>query len=360
MANCIPGASDEIPTTSTSRCALFLKLWQSCQSGSYLSYFVVLAVNVAVAGFLLASCPSSNPFLFFGLSLAGFGSGAVAVFLKDRRVASGHARSACGYAIVNWFQCMLSLVQFHVHACSSSDLVKLFVRSARWVLYLICLCWMQSLIAGRLRLLERASHQKYRSQCVRRLTWTQLLGVAVASLAYCIGDLLQSIQAELGPSMAAEGVGDVALMWTWLCSLTASMVAICSLVQSLLQLHMVLVTAKLQDTATSAKSFLRRARRFAALQVMGVSFSLVLTSLSLASFLWNSISEDDSPVAWALQALDSFGNAATVLLLSGSHRLPALSQRMSCHVRPVQHRAVPAKETESGMLLRGYENMDLR
>ncbi|CAE7409902.1 unnamed protein product [Symbiodinium pilosum] len=77
---------------------------------------------------------------------------------------------------------------------------------------------------------------------------------------------------------------------------------------------------------------------------MGVSFSLVLTSLSLASFLWNSISEDDSPVTWALQALDSFGNAATVLLLSGSHRLPALSQRMSRHVRPVQHRAVPAKE----------------
>ncbi|CAE7419857.1 BMY1, partial [Symbiodinium pilosum] len=106
---------------------------------------------------------------------------------------------------------------------------------------------------------------------------------------------------------------------------------------------------------------------FALLQLLGVSFSLVLTICAVPAALVTSLTLHDTVyhlgqelpwlnwVAVTIQALDSLGNAIAALLLSGSHRLsekgiepiPAGQARrqICCQVRHAKPRAVLAKET---------------
>ena len=109
------------------------------------------------------------------------------------------------------------------------------------------------------------------------------------------------------------------------------MVAIYGLTQSFLQLRRVLRVAKLDSVSFVVRSSLRRAQRLAAAQVIGVSSSLMFTTLAFASLCiayfhltrhgW--VPTLQAYILNVLMALDFLGNATAVILLSGSHRLHA-------------------------------------
>ena len=146
--------------------------------------------------------------------------------------------------------------------------------------------------------------------------------------------------------------------------------AICSLGQSFIHLRRVLHRAKLAAASVAAVRSLTRAQRFAFVQVIGVSFSLVLTILALPAAVLTSFGHDlmgydgapirDSrlvvPVSWGgllVQLVDSLGNAVAVLLLSGSHRLHEEDSQPSQNLQgisgcncPAQPRAIPAQKRE--------------
>ena len=132
------------------------------------------------------ACLFAYKFAFFGLILASFGAGSVAAFLWKR--ATAHARSACGYAVVNWFQSILGSLTFlkgpfdSLYGCrygflpAERDFVYDFhvvVVCCRAALYLLGLFWMQMLIAARLSLLEQTLSRKYCSGCFRKLVFAQ-------------------------------------------------------------------------------------------------------------------------------------------------------------------------------------------
>ena len=310
-------------------------------------------------------CPFPRKASFPGLQLASAGAGFAAAFLNKRAGASSHVRSACGYATINWLQSLFlpaSLVQnLDGQASSSSNLDCGYMlsdwRSAlvafRLVLYLVGLFWMQLLVAGRLDLLEQTSKQNYCSSCLRKLVWMQACVTAVAALL----PLGFGGQVEVTLlSMTFNGTFLVGSL-SFVCNVGASALAIYALTQSFLQMRRVLRLAEMEDTPVAVQSSLKQAKRFTALQVMGVAFSLVLTVVVLSVALWSlrldTMATRDT-FTWLLavvQCFDSFGNAFAALLLSGSHRLPKLqpnqaSQEMSCCKCEKEPLAGVAKVTE--------------
>ena len=346
---------------------------------------MVFVVNVAVAAALFPRqyfvdvdaddmyprrCSSLERCFFFGQSFASFGAGCVAAFLRKRARDSAHVRSACGYATVNWFQSIIATLTFMRYGgllcetsiaiggpcCRYGVMPTIAVANvagqvavySRFVLYVIVWIWMQLLVAARLDLLEQSSNQKLCGRCFRNLVWMQALG----------GILLVFLLVFLY-AIASVGSLLVIVGFTWLCNMAASTVAIYSLIQCCLQLAKVLRLA--EGSSSAAASFLRPARRLAALQVMGVSASLVSTSLVMPAIFVNMlmsnyvrdhhVGEVVASVMVLVQVLDCLGNAIAVLLLSGSHRLPAsqpgqTSQRMSCCEGPPQRKALPAKKAK--------------
>ena len=75
--------------------------------------------------------------------------------------------------------------------------------------------------------------------------------------------------------MSLIAIGGITLLCNW----AASIVAICSFQKSYLELRRICRLAEANEASISARSSLRRARRFAGLQGLGVSFSLVFTLL---------------------------------------------------------------------------------
>ena len=238
------------------------------------------------------------------------------------------------------------------------------------------------LIATRLELLDRTSNQKGFSRCFRRLVWLQAVGVMML-ICFSMWFFLETV-GFTDQSKASEAVLlkiephpwsmrqrwmflciAVLVIFVWLCNVAASTVAVRGLYQCFSQLTRILRQAK--STSTAAWSSLRRARRLAALQVVGVSVSLVSTSLLLPAAFYTSggllLLYDDSGddgiwwdecLLWVtslVQFVDSSGNAVAVLLLSGSHRLwsedsqpSQSSQRMSCCECPTRPKAASATE----------------
>ena len=240
-------------------------------------------------------CPLKVRLFFFGLMLSSFAAGCVAAFLVRRAEASDHTKWACGYAIINWIQAMLGSLGMNNPAVVGNcrygvippgwELGGTFWYSAlalcRLLLYLVAAFWMQTLIASRLDLLEQSSNRNYRSSCFRRLMWAQVFGAAgvllpIAGIIYQMntGDIYSYsiLTTSLTSLMAIGGI-------TLLCNAAASIVAICSFRKSYSELRRVSRLAEANEAPISARSSLRRARRFAGLQGLGVSFSLVFTLL---------------------------------------------------------------------------------
>ena len=315
----------------------------------------------------------SNFDFFFGLMLSSLGAGCVAAFLVRRAEASGHTKRACGYGIVNWIQAMLGSLgmtspgwgwcRYGVIPGSGGEMWWVYPQEylgggacrygvipenlwggdiwlsalalCRLLLYLVASFWMQTLIASRLDLLEQSSNRNYRSSCFRRLMWAQVFGTAVALLPIAgmvhetiFGDIYSESSILVTSAMSLSAIGGITL----LCNVAASIVAICSFRKSYLELRRICRLAEANEASISARSSLRRARRFAGLQGLGVSFSLLFTfllvparvvSMLLVYENYDAFNGYDSlqVVLFLIQAFDALGNAVAVLLLSGSHRM---------------------------------------
>ena len=373
MAKFISEWSDESSATSTtsSRFAGFLKLWQRWRPGSYFLVFVVNGTATALlwprfwveAGGDDMPCWDAAVFLVV-LMFASLGAGCAAAFLSKRIGASVHAKLACGYAVINWFQSIFASMSVPRVECTygfaSLSTLRWFpvLACCRLALYFFCVIWMQMLIISRLDVLEQASRQNYRSSCIRTLVRVQVCNATAATLGLGFVTLIDSVPEVLF----------VSLLLAPLCfcvNLAACVLAICSLMQTFLQMHRVLHLVDHASIAPTASSSLRRARRFALLQATGVCLSLVLTILvfPVAYLGWTPIwmkrmtrmitdrRQTLLLVIVLVQAADVIGNAACVLLLSGSHRLPAGQQsrtrQISCRTFHAQPKTVPPKQLES-------------
>ena len=331
-------------------------------------------------------CPLKVRLFFFGLMLSSFAAGCVAAFLVRRAEASDHTKWACGYAIINWIQAMLGSLGMNNPAVVGNcrygvippgwELGGTFWYSAlalcRLLLYLVAAFWMQTLIASRLDLLEQSSNRNYRSSCFRRLMWAQVFGAAgvllpIAGIIYQMntGDIYSYsiLTTSLTSLMAIGGI-------TLLCNAAASIVAICSFRKSYSELRRVSRLAEANEAPISARSSLRRARRFAGLQGLGVSFSLVFTLLLVPARVGSIILYDfDSydaltVVLFLIQAFDALGNAVAVLLLSGSHRMAKVersqgSQR-SWKVEKAEHSRNQQTSHEDVNWTRKVEELSMR
>lgn len=142
-------------------------------------------------------------------------------------------------------------------------------------------------------------------------------------------------------------------------SMVASMVAARSLTKSFIDLQRVLHLAELKDAPVAVRSSLRRAQNFAALQVIGVCFSIVLTILVVPFVVFGtassslSLNREFQAACVFMQALDFLGNAVAVLILSGSHRLKKADQSryqgcqpLPCLACPKQSRPAQVKDTD--------------
>jgi len=330
--------TSEISATLSSRSDVARSIWQRWRPGQYSAVCIVTGAATAllfpqqhselVGGIVTDPCRDFlGMFFFCGLILVSLAAGCAAACLGKRAAASGHARSACGYAVVNWLQAILSSVSLHT---VNTDCMYGIVQEhqyaplvlSRLALYVTGSFWIQLLIASRLELLEKSSHRKFRSGCMRKLICVQQAACAtvIAISAFCC--------LAAGMSWTSDGVLHI-IIWgaslTMSCNVAASFVAICSLIQCFLEMRRVLHAAELKDTPVAALSALRQARRFAALQVMGVSFRIVFTILVVpAAILGYRDIQLQVELVWIIffvQALYFLGNAAAVLFLSGSHRL---------------------------------------
>ena len=327
------------------------------------SYLLVLVIN-ATATLLLwpadaqhsFTCPLNMRLFFFGLMLSSFAAGCVAAFLVRRAEASDHTKWACGYAIINWIQAMLGSLGMNnpavVGGCrygvippgwELGGLISYFALAlCRLLLYLVAAFWMQTLIASRLDLLEQSSNRNYRSSCFRRLMWAQVFGAAGVLLPIA-GIIYETITGGMSifrtSIMSLFAIGGITLLCNW----AASIVAICSFQKSYLELRRICRLAEANEAPISARSSLRRARRFAGLQGLGVSFSLVFTLLLVPArvvsiavvFKIGGYDFDGydalTVVLFLIQALDALGNAVAVLLLSGSHRMAKVERSQGSH-----------------------------
>ena len=295
-------------------------------------------------------CPLKFRLFFFGLMLSSFGAGCVAAFLVRRAEASGHTKWACGYAIINWIQALLGSLGMHNPVLGGycrygvippgwelgGNIWYSALAMCRLLLYLVAAFWMQTLIASRLDLLEQSSNRNYRSVCFRKLMWAQVFGAAVALLpiAGTIYQIITNNSGSIGTSaMSLFAIGGITLLCNW----AASIVAICSFRKSYSELRRICRLAEANEASISARSSLRRARRFAGLQGLGVSFSLVFTLLLVPACVFSMfvVYENNDAlkvVLFLIQALDALGNAVAVLLLSGSHRMAKVdrSQGSQC------------------------------
>ena len=210
----------------------------------------------------------------------------------------------------------------------------------RLLLYLVASFWMQTLIASRLDLLEQSSNRSYRSGCFRRLMWAQVFGAAGVLLpiagvlfysAYNNSNNVTSIIIFATSMWSLIAIGGITLLCNW----AASIVAICSFRKSYSELRRICRLAEANEAPISARSSLRRARRFAGLQGLGVSFSLLFTVLLVPARVFSAVLygyDSLKVVLFLIQAFDALGNAVAVLLLSGSHRMAKVerSQGSQC------------------------------
>ena len=317
------------------------------------SYLLVLVIN-ATATLLLwpaddwggLPCPLKFRLFFFGLMLSSLGAGCVAAFLVRRAEASGHTKWACGYAIINWIQAMLGSMGMDnpldgYWQCTYGVIPDRDFGGKIWYLALLlcrccCIslhsCWMQTLIASRLDLLEQSSNRNYRSSCFRKLMWAQVFGAA-GVLLLIAGTIITGSRNSGSIIFYTSWISLCAIGGiTLLCNAAASIVAICSFRKSYSELRRICRLAEANEAPISARSSLRRARRFAGFARVGAyHFSLVFTLLlvpaRVSSMLFAVGSYDFdgydalTVVLFLIQAFDALGNAVAVLLLSGSHRM---------------------------------------
>ena len=185
-------------------------------------------------------------------------------------------------------------------------------------------------IASRLELLELSSSQAFGGRCICCLVRVQACTASVAVISLSLGFCYELFPES--PWKVVEATQSLAILAGFLTAIVnvlTSMMAACFLTKSLLVLRRVLRMAKLNDASVAAQLSLRRARRLAGLQTMGVSCSLVLTILVIPCALLSHTHAALGIPLWAavgVQAVDVLGNALAAVLLSGGHRLPKVDQ----------------------------------
>eukprot|EP00438_Fugacium_kawagutii_P019116 Skav204379 [mRNA] locus=scaffold4897:143966:157568:- [translate_table: standard] len=345
-------ADENSSTWASSSPLAFRDIWHRWRPGWY---FLIFFVNALGASLLLPGgecepwCENTSLWhyriCFSGLMLASLGSGCVAAFLKKRAGASAHVRSASGYAIINWLQSILGTTSLYLsdgvtyygiipvqHANGETPKTFRALIVFRGLLYMIASFWMQKLIASRLDLLEQSSHQKFCSGCIRRLLRVQACTATLTALLVCVWVVLVAIMNSDSFFTKARCPAAMAGLTAFF-NVLANIVAACSLTKSFLLLRRILGIAKLKAAPPAARLSLGRARRFAALQTGGISFSLVLTILVIPCIVLGNIGNSQfgdlfylDYVVVSVQAMDVLGNALAVLLLSGGHRLSKVEQ----------------------------------
>ena len=295
----------------------------------------------------VSECPLLDKVSFLGLMMASSVAGWTAAFLWNRAGASHHAKSVTGYAIVNWVQSLFgSLLLIHrTDLCIYGPIRSSEYRTAafvsRFCLYVIALLWMQRLIVRRLQELEETSKLEYHSQCVHLILVAQYLSASLALFGFFMMgvELLFSYV-----HLAFDMICLVVTCFMWGLSILGSVVAMRSLCQFYFDLWEVSQSASLTVSSSSGRSSLKRSVRFAARQVRGLSASLVLTIAVVPAALAQfqevrpckcNLSQFQGYLAldWVcvvVQVLDTVGNAAAVLLLSGCHRLSGAGLETGC------------------------------
>ncbi|CAE7552336.1 BMY1 [Symbiodinium natans] len=395
MAGSTVGGTDEISKTSWQRWRPLPYLLVSILNATAAVLLYPASVELSAADDVnSASCDDFTRFSFCMLMSASFWAGCVAASLTTKVQASAHAKSACGCAMAIWFHSMLASMSMRSPSC------RYGLAPAHWYeTFAVCrlvsktigLLWIQMLIASQLNLLEQSSNRQYRARCFHKFVMVQIAASASTALLMLVGRIVPG----LWPTAMLLIV--LIAVLAALCNLAASRVAIGSLAKTFFQLQRTLHAAELNDTPVPVRSSLRLARRFAALQVMGVAFSFLLTLLPVIGLVicclffdpfdspgfdvddyhairaiasmdpyvivfWREsglkVREGDTgnPLAWFtvfFQAFVVVGNAAVVLLLSGGNRLPQVNKQpcqccgwTCCCVRLRQSRAVPAKEPD--------------
>ena len=358
------------------------------------SYLVILVINATGTLLLWPAdaqhvdpCPLKFRLFFFGLMLSSFGAGCVAAFLVRRAEASGHTKWACGYAIINWIQAMLGSLGMNNPGggyCRYGVIPDPYLGGDTWLLalvlcrlllYLVASFWMQTLIASRLDLLEQSSNRNYCSGCFRRLMWAQVFGAAgvllpIAGIIYETTHSRHYGEVWDTSVLSLFAIGGITLLCNW----AASIVAICSFRKSYSELRRICRLAEANEASISARSSLRRARRFAGLQGLGVSFGLLFTLLLVPARVFSMILGYDGSgdpqydslqvVLFLIQAFDALGNAVAVLLLSGSHRMAKVdrsqgSQR-SWKVEKAEHSRNQQTSHEDVNWTRKVEELSMR
>ena len=348
------GSSSSV-TPSPADELFFWLLWHRWRPGWYV---FVLAVNATAAALLF---PRPDPHYvegqvgtvgtartyFIVLMLASLGSGCMAACLRKRAGASPHVKSASDYAILNWCQSLLVTMAvrpidfsygvlppyaYHYDGglWSTESIFYSSVAVCRGILYGLGSICMQKLIASRLELLELSSSQAFGGRCICCLVRVQACTASVAVISLSLGFCYELFpESPWKVVQATQSLAILAGFLTAIVNVLTSMMAACFLTKSLLVLRRVLRMAKLNDASVAAQLSLRRARRLAGLQTMGVSCSLVLTILVIPCALLSHTHAALGIPLWAavgVQAVDVLGNALAAVLLSGGHRLPKVDQ----------------------------------
>ena len=338
------------------------------------SYLVVFVINATATlllwpadieyhpdpRYIMIPVHSTVRLFFFGLMLSSLGAGCVAAFLVRRAEASGHTKWACGYAIINWIQAMLGSLGMDnpTSGLCRYGVIPPGYPALQYLVFCTCILpiaavsrcfafWMQTLIASRLDLLEQSSNRSYRSGCFRRLMWAQVFGAAGVLLPIAGVLFYSSLHYNSNNVTAIVIIFATSAMWSLIAIGGITLLCNCgSEHRGHLLFPKVLLRScggfvawqKPMRPPISARSSLRRARRFAGLQGLGVSFSLLFTVLLVparvfSAGLGNYDSYDSLKVVlFLIQAFDALGNAVAVLLLSGSHRMAKVerSQGSQC------------------------------
>ncbi|CAE7246064.1 BMY1 [Symbiodinium sp. CCMP2456] len=338
-------------------------------------YVAVCLVNVIAAAVLFhreadLNChaklhsPNVKNYSFWCLQLASCGAGCAAVFLGKRAGASDQGRTACAIGIINWLESLvasmaLSLKTLHCRWPGLPEAFDPIILCSLLVLFGACAFAINVAIRHRLKCLQQTSQRHCCFCCLSSLRAVAFgAPTAFVVVSWLVGSKLGKTEGSF-IQMVVELV-----QLAWGCRLVMGALAVGAFARAFWLLHGVLRLADVSDMPATARSHLIRARRLVALQVVGLSFSLVLTALAFPAILtscllytsvfqmtarhrfdlWFSIGRFEAgfssepmggpiyrpSMLVLLQAADVLANAIATLLLSGSHRVVSESRKSSC------------------------------
>ena len=337
-------------------------------------YVAVCLVNVITAAVLFPreadlSCQMKRQHFelvvdrlsFLCLQLASCGAGCAAAFLGKRAGTSNHGRTVCAIGIINWIESLvasmtLSLDALHCRWVGLPEAFDVVILCCLLVLFGVCVSTVNVAMGHRLECLEQTSQRHFCFCCLAPL---RAVALGTSTIFVVVSWFVDSKWRKTEGSFI-EMVTEL-VNFAWGCHLVIGTLAISAIARALGMLHGLLRRANVRDMPVSARSHLVRARRIVALQVVGLSFSLLLTTVALPAMLtscllytsvfqatglrrvdsvWlyvglfetgcHGFNLSRASMGVLLQAADLLGNAIALLLLSGSHRVVSEKNKSSC------------------------------